>query len=693
MYLYCSWKRIVCVVVLAYFAVMRADGGETQKLTDLGYEALSKGDWDTALTRFDEAIRADSKNAAAYHGLGLAYGMKGNLDLAIVELTKSINLDSTVAIAYRSRGGFYLFKGEYDQAITDCDEAIRRDLKDSPTYNNRGFAYLMKGDYEKAIDDLTDAIRLDPKDTKAYANRGLAWYKKRDYDKSISDLSEAISIDKNNVEALQIRGGAYAYKGELEKALSDFNKSILLKPNNVESYRQRGSLYAWKGYFDQAIKDFSEAIRLNPDYAEAYLGRGNCYGKKKEYEKAITDINAAIKLLPDSAKCYELRGTIFIEKGEYTKGIADIKTAIKFNPGDYASSFESWAKTPITAESTEHGKRQLAQLLLDRPNMKKYGDKAKELYDWAIRKFSGEDFNNKIFWDSSEPSFAYAENSPSMSNGPGFVRVASKYNKGPQKGEARTFEEMWHNLIFELYNINNSKDFRQLVEDVESGKLTKHDFVNKILKYEWRAAEKTRSFYINVFLPWAKDQQLHTNPQLWYLAHDADSRQNPFSDFLTDKEDTWRHYEYMYNWIVLNSFVQKNEYDKAINLAEEMQHQAEIEAEQYKIKYMQGYCKLCLNRAISAISFLNESIQLNPTYADTYSARAAAYMMLRDKDHAMADYSEAIRLDPLNYSLYRLRGAAYKELGDTEKADSDFEQAKQLSKYRGGQSDNGNKTN
>jgi hypothetical protein len=34
-------------------------------------------------------------------------------------------------------------------------------------------------------------------------------------------------------------------------------------------------------------------------------------------------------------------------------------------------------------------------------------------------------------------------------------------------------------------------------------------------KIERRAAEKTRSFYIHVFLPWAKANRARTNPWIW----------------------------------------------------------------------------------------------------------------------------------------------------------------------------------
>lgn len=102
MYLRCSWRIMVSVVLFAGLAAPRAKGAEVPRPTDLGYEALSKGDWDTALARFDEAIRTEPGHAGAYHGRGLRYGARGDLDLAIVELSRAIELNPTEPTAYRS---------------------------------------------------------------------------------------------------------------------------------------------------------------------------------------------------------------------------------------------------------------------------------------------------------------------------------------------------------------------------------------------------------------------------------------------------------------------------------------------------------------------------------------------------------------------------------------------------------------
>jgi tetratricopeptide (TPR) repeat protein len=678
-----SKKQIAIAILFVGLAILTADGGEASRLTDLGYAALGKGDWDTALARFNEAIRATPKDPVAHHGLGLAYGMVGKLDLGIAELTEAIQLDPTEATAYRSRGSLYVFKSDYVRVIADCDEAIRRGLKDSTTYNNRGYAHLCRGSLKQAVDDLTEAIRLAPEcGTKTYANRGLAWYKLRLYDRAIADLETAVRLDCTNVAALLIRASAYYHKGELDKALGDLSNAIRLNPKSTEAFRQRGSILAIRGQIDLAIADFTTAIHLDPRDPEGYLGRGNCLARQGQYDKAISDLDAAIKLKPSSPCFYEGRGAIRIGRGEYDRGIADLETAIRLNPLDMAAHFEAWPKVPVSDAALQHGRRQVRQMLLDRPAMRQYGEQAQVLYEWATRKFAGEDLGQKVFWDASPaPPHTTCANYPPTAARAGFIQVSGSHSNGRDKGKEQSFEELWHDVVFELYNIANAEDFGRLTTEASMGKLSKEEYVAKIIECESHAAEKTRSFYIHICAPLARQHHLRTRPGLWYLAQRSEPTENLFC--LVEKESCSRFYERRYDLVVLHSLVAKGENQKALDLAAEMRKHAATLQERATICRYSGYCLLRLNRHSEAINAYSEAVRSAPGDCDAYLGRATAFRMLHDMDHAIADYSEAIRLNRSNAEAYALRAQAYDAIADKDRAKADYVMAKQLVERQG----------
>ncbi|MCP3389688.1 tetratricopeptide repeat protein [Bradyrhizobium sp. CCGB12] len=190
----------------------------------MGY--LRKGDNDSAIADYSEAIRINPKYATAYVNRGYAYREKGDNDRALADFSEAIRVDPKNANAYANRGYTYRLEGNNDNAIADYTQAIRLDPKNALDYYRRGIAYRSKGDNDGAIADFTDAIRIDPKDVKTYIIRGNAYRDKGDNDRAVADFTDAIRIDPKNALAYTNRGLTYKKMGDLTKARADFNSAL-----------------------------------------------------------------------------------------------------------------------------------------------------------------------------------------------------------------------------------------------------------------------------------------------------------------------------------------------------------------------------------------------------------------------------------------------------------------------------------
>ena len=477
-----------------YTAAIQLNPKDADAFCDRGIAYENKGDHDKAISDFTEAIQLDPKSAEAYIWRGVAYESKGDNDKGITDLNEAIRLNPKYAEAYFNRGWAYGQKGDFDKAITDYTEAIRVKPKYAKAYCNRGIEYGQKGDLDKAIADCTAVIRLDPKDFIAYGTRGCAYRDKGDYGKAISDYTEAIRLNPKYAEAYHFRGLVYQKKGDQSKAIADYTKAIQLDPKFGDAHWNRGDAYGQKGDYEKAVADYSEFIRFDPENADGYLRCAWAYDQKGDQAKAVADLDAAIKLKPDSSHYYEKRAALWIGHGEYEKGIKDLQTAIRLNPKDPAAKFEDWPKAPLSAEALEHGRRQVAQMLKDRPAMGQYGKRAEWLYQWAARKFAGEDLHDEIFWNDTEPLFDADNHSPTPQE-TGYIRVRPTYREGPDRGKKRSFEELWVNAVFELYNITGVKDFRHADDEAADGTLSKEQYVTKYIKIESRGREPSILLY------------------------------------------------------------------------------------------------------------------------------------------------------------------------------------------------------
>jgi tetratricopeptide (TPR) repeat protein len=362
-----------------------------------------------------------------------------------------------------------------------------------------------------------------------------------------------------------------------------------------------------------------------------------------DLNRAVDDLNAAIRLDPNRPRFHGMRGVAYIRQGQRVKGIDDLKTAVRLNPGDAGANYRPSSGAQLTPEAIRHGQQQVDKMLRDRPAMNRYGRESDFLRQWAERKFAGEDFGQPIVWDSSPPLHSDAENLAPTEDEPGAILVEAVYSSGPKRGAERSFEELWAGAVFELHNINYAKEFVRLNDEAAEGKVSKKDFVAGILKYELRAAQQTRAFYVQVFLPWAEKQKLASDPSLWFADWwpEPDQLQHGFSD---EAAYPWRPYGRQHDWATVHLRWRQGKLKKALKLLEEMLAVQGYEAEATDVQMWIGRCQARLGKPAAAI----------------------------------AAFTEVIRLDPEDPDAYQARGEVYRQIGDTKKADADSAKAKQL---------------
>jgi Flp pilus assembly protein TadD len=156
-----------------------AQRGRNQDLYQKYDAALSRRDYDTAITCMDEVLKRDPRSAWAYADLGAAYEAKGDLDSAIDNYEKAVRLKPKDAEFHYDLGSALGRRGDLQRAFTNLDEAIRLNPNHAQAYGNRGTTSEKAGDYQRAIRDYNEAIRLAPDFAPAYAARGTGVRRER----------------------------------------------------------------------------------------------------------------------------------------------------------------------------------------------------------------------------------------------------------------------------------------------------------------------------------------------------------------------------------------------------------------------------------------------------------------------------------------------------------------------------------
>jgi predicted negative regulator of RcsB-dependent stress response len=165
-----------------------------------GFIYYESEDYDKAIRRFSSALeQKTSAHSVNYQSdllffRGISFSFKGDFDSAISDYDQAIKLKPDYADVYKYRGDAYSDKGRHDQAIADYDQAIKLKPDYADAYINRGIAYRNKEQLDRAIADCDQAIKLESDYALAYYHRGNVYEKVGNKHSAIADFRKSLEL-------------------------------------------------------------------------------------------------------------------------------------------------------------------------------------------------------------------------------------------------------------------------------------------------------------------------------------------------------------------------------------------------------------------------------------------------------------------------------------------------------------------
>ena len=117
---------------------------------ELGWSYFNRGDMDTALQRFRQALISDPDFAPAYFGIAYVYSVQNKLDLAIENYRKSIEKDPSFSHSYSNLGLALVAQRRFKEALPMLERALAIDPRNGDAHVNLAVYYFETGDYQGA---------------------------------------------------------------------------------------------------------------------------------------------------------------------------------------------------------------------------------------------------------------------------------------------------------------------------------------------------------------------------------------------------------------------------------------------------------------------------------------------------------------------------------------------------------------
>ena len=204
---------------------------------------------------------------------------------------------------------------------------------------NIGRNALYFEDYLLSIQYFNQAVKAKPYLAEPYFYRAIAKLELEDYKGAEEDCSLAIERNPFIVDAYQVRGIARQTLHNPKGAIADYEVGLRYMPEHKVFLMNKAVCEQELKEYDNAEKTYSTLLRIYPKYENGYLGRAQLHLAKGDTIQAIADIDTCLSLSRNLSSAFVMRAQINMTyRKDFALALKDMDEAIKLEP-NYAGYF------------------------------------------------------------------------------------------------------------------------------------------------------------------------------------------------------------------------------------------------------------------------------------------------------------------------------------------------------------------
>jgi len=256
-------------------------------------DAQTHGDFEEAISCYEQVLKAGVIQPAVNFNLGLLYQQQLRFEEAIAQFQESLNDPKYRLGSHFALGECYRARGRIDEALTHFMEVLKivdlatvqRDQADDliHLYEELTRAYAAKGEQERAAEFINSLI--DFLGSKGWEDK-VAQARERldgvDHEGPVVSLAEIFTVADSEriLESLGIAQDCLR-RGMVDAAMDELERAIIRDPAHLPTHRQMGEVLLKMGRVDDAVVKFLTI-------ADVYRARGNFFRAAAMYERALS---------------------------------------------------------------------------------------------------------------------------------------------------------------------------------------------------------------------------------------------------------------------------------------------------------------------------------------------------------------------------------------------------------------------
>ncbi len=256
------------------FQILRAhtNPNRLNKVLDLAEGYLGRGDLETSMKLYEEALALKESSARAYAGMARVQWERGESAQAKALLRQAVDVNPDYIEAYRLLIDICEKENDYD-GIIKAATVLHGLSPENPRYT----LLLAKMHLEANALPESEAffkktLALSPRVADAYKGLGHVYLARDDYEKAKRNFSKALDLDADDASTLNSLGTTYVRMGQYREGIDKYMVALKLDPRDSRVLFNLGVAHEKNGSNERARHYFSQALIHRPGFDKAARG-------------------------------------------------------------------------------------------------------------------------------------------------------------------------------------------------------------------------------------------------------------------------------------------------------------------------------------------------------------------------------------------------------------------------------------
>ncbi len=258
-----------------------------------GIVYYNAGEYENAVSEFQQAIKENPANAEAYFYLGMCYKESYSTD-AVDAFKTAVSINPGYAEAYCNLGIVYNKLNMHKEAAAALQEALQINPDYSEALLNLGIAYALGKEYRAAVKMLERSVEMGV-NPKAYYYLGLCYAELKMYGKAIDAFQEAVNLESEFIEAYIGLASGYAAVKNWKRGIELLNRVVILAPQNPEVHFLLSLMHLGNNDLDSAEHEYGLLNDIKRALSKVNVSAEKRRSDSDKISKYLSDLSEAIR--------------------------------------------------------------------------------------------------------------------------------------------------------------------------------------------------------------------------------------------------------------------------------------------------------------------------------------------------------------------------------------------------------------